>query len=228
MISNKAQGHWAGVLYLVVVLTGLFSLMYVPAHLSGLDQTHQSLAQHVAVTAVWRRLSMVVFVVEQLAFLLLPWILFKLLARAGRGTATLMVALAWMSIPISLMAVVHQLDAVHWAVKAMPIPSRLDEALVRMALASARHSLWLAGLFWGLWLIPLGWLAMRTGLLPRVLCALLMLGGLGYLVDLAGTVLFPTYPGTWLAGGIMVPAELGEIGACLWLLVAGGRTSIKA
>lgn len=41
--------------------------------------------------------------------------------------------------------------------------------------------LWLVGgIFFGLWLIPMGWLARRSGWMPSLLGWILMIGGMGY------------------------------------------------
>ena len=79
-----------------------------------------------------------------------------------------------------------------------------------------------AGLFWGLWLLPFGWLVLRSGRIPRVLGLLLVLGGIGYVVQVFGG-LVPGFSDSALIGYVRLPAALGEIGSCLWLLVVGAR-----
>jgi hypothetical protein len=61
----------------------------------------------------------------------------------------------------------------------------------------------------------------RSGLLPKVLGVLLMLGCFGYLVDVFGATLFSEYSTTKLARFARVPASIGEIGTCLWLVIFG-------
>ena len=56
---------------------------------------------------------------------------------------------------------------------------------------------------------------------------LLVLGGLGYLVDVFATLLLPSYPASAVADYILLPASLGEIGTCLWLLAVGVRLPAK-
>ena len=46
-------------------------------------------------------------------------------------------------------------------------------------------------LFWGLWLLPFGYLVFKSGFLPKVLGILLMMGCLSYLVHFFEGVLFP-------------------------------------
>jgi hypothetical protein len=52
---------------------------------------------------------------------------------------------------------------------------------------------------------------------------LLVIGGLGYLADVLGTLLLRSYPASSVADYVLLPASFGEIGTCLWLLLVGVR-----
>jgi len=132
-----------------------------------------------------------------------------------------MVVLAVVSAPIGLMAATHRLEALSLLQDA----ANAGEAAQAAFAASLRrygHGLRLASLFWGLWLLPFGWLVLRSARLPRVLGALLVLGGIGYVVKVFGS-LSPGFADSALANYATLPAALGEIGSCLWLLVFGAR-----
>jgi hypothetical protein len=75
--------------------------------------------------------------------------------------------------------------------------------------------------FWGLWLLPFGYLVYKSGFLPKILGILLMAGCFGYLVNFLGGFLFPQYASIGIAKFVSLPATLGEIGTCLWLLIIG-------
>jgi hypothetical protein len=51
----------------------------------------------------------------------------------------------------------------------------------------------IAQIFFGLWLLPLGYLAHKSGMFPKVLGALLVVGGACYLVGLLAVFLVPGY-----------------------------------
>jgi hypothetical protein len=57
--------------------------------------------------------------------------------------------------------------------------------------------------------------------MPKILGLLLMAGCLGYLTDFFGSFLFPEYDKTIISNYIRLPASLGEIGICLWLMIIG-------
>lgn len=78
--------------------------------------------------------------------------------------------------------------------------------------------LWRAGgIFFGLWLIPMGWLCWRERFGPRALGWILILGGVGYVVNTFFTVLVPGAGMTVLL--LPIVATVGEfwmIGLLLW------------
>lgn len=219
-------GRTAGALYFVVVLTGLFCLAYVPSRVPVAGDPQAVLGVIADNAALWR-LRIAAFLVMQVAFLLLPLALYCGLSDAGRATAALMVAFVAVSVPVSLAAVSELMLALQLAVApgaqlALPVGAR--EAAAWLALERYRQDLQVAQVFWGLWLLPLGWLALASRRLPRVLAILLLLGGVGYLVKIFGGLLVPDFQGSALSGYVTMPAALGEIGTCLWLIVFGLRS----
>lgn len=80
--------------------------------------------------------------------------------------------------------------------------------------------LWgVGGLFFGLWLVPMGWLAVRSRWLPRALGQLLMVGGAGYVL---GTFLDYIFADADLVAGLLtVPATIGELWIVAYLILFG-------
>ena len=163
-----------------------------------------------------------------LAFLLLPLVLYRLFRSTHHTAAVLMVALALAGIPIALVSVSHRLDALALLTDARFsqafAPAQL-QALAALSLEAYGNGLLVTRLFWGLWLLPFGYLVLKSGFLPRLLGVLLMLGCLGYMVNVFGELLVPDYFDTWIADYAGLPAAAGEIGTCLWLLLVGARRS---
>ena len=82
---------------------------------------------------------------------------------------------------------------------------------------------WLAGgLFFGLWLIPMGAYILSTSRMPRALGWILVVGGAGYI---AGTALGVGWAGApaWLIDGLPLPATVGEFWMIGYLLIRGIR-----
>lgn len=220
MTNESRLARWAGFTYLVVIATGFFSLGYVPGKIAAPGDPPAMLANVVSHEGLFRA-GIASFMVEQVAFLLLPLLLFRLLCTVNRVAAVAMVALAVTAVPIALVGVAHRLDALWLLTGAGALPVDTVSAMARLSLSSYGHAIFLANLFWGLWLLPFGYLAFNSGMLPRALGVLLVLGGAGYLVDVFADLLLPLYADTTFFSYVHLPAALGEVGICLWLLVMG-------
>lgn len=77
-----------------------------------------------------------------------------------------------------------------------------------------------AFIFFGLHCCTVGYLIIRSTFLPRVLGALMVFGGLGWLTFSLSTLLSPPLART-LSPYIMFPGILGEVTLTFWLLVKG-------
>lgn len=104
--------------------------------------------------------------------------------------------------------------ALHPALRGVPATAQL------MYVVSG--NLWdVVTVFFGLWLIPMGVLALRSGWMPRVLGWLLITGGVGYVLEALILYLVPTIASA--ADILMLYASLGEFWMMGYLLVRGVR-----
>lgn len=221
MTSNKQKGRLAGLTYFIVVICGIFGLLYVPNqyYVSGdaAATTSNILSQEFLF-----RLGMALEMVSFTAFLILPLILYSIFNKIDKTASVLMVALAVVSVPIAFTGVLNEfsvLDLIHRP--EFPTAELETEAMFYLGRYFDSH---LVGqIFWALWLFPLGFMVYRSALIPRILGVFLMLGSVGYLIDFFGRVIFPEYPGSTIASYVTIPASIGEIGTCLWLLIMGAR-----
>ena len=221
MTNENKISRLAGALYFIVVLTGLFSLMYVPSQITASGDPHATVKNIIAQSSLfWAGIA--AFLIKQVAFVLLPLVLFKLLRHVHQSIAALMVALAVVSVPIALVGLINRLDALDILIGSYSqalAPGQL-QAQAMLSLNSYGNGLLVTTLFWGLWLLPFGYLVIRSGFLPKVLGAFLVLGGLGYVIEVFWEILMPSisFPEV-----VLLPAAVGEIGSCLWLLIVGVR-----
>ena len=79
----------------------------------------------------------------------------------------------------------------------------------------------IAEIFWGLWLFPLGLLIYRSGFIPRFIGVWLMIDCFGW-IALSFTALFfrQYYNGLF---GYLQPALFGEMALMLYLLIKGAK-----
>src|SRR5690606_38694596 len=110
-------------------------------------------------------------------YLLIAALFHRLLASTGKVAADLLVLLVAASVPLSLMALGQRMELVALLDAA---PQQLPAEAMRL-LRSEAHLFQISSMFWGLWMMPLGWLAYRSGLVPKVIGMALIAGGFGYL-----------------------------------------------
>jgi hypothetical protein len=80
----------------------------------------------------------------------------------------------------------------------------------------------LAQVFWGLWLLPFGMLVIRSGFIPRVLGAWLILNGFAYMILSSTALLLPQYSN--VVRLFTFPVLFGELAVMLWLIIMGVKT----
>lgn len=83
-------------------------------------------------------------------------------------------------------------------------------------------------LFFGMHLLALGWLTLKSDVIPQLLGRGLFIGAFGYLLQGIVELTFTDVPAldyTYI--GLLVIVTISEISFGLWLLVRGGRTSPK-
>ncbi|WP_420321154.1 DUF4386 domain-containing protein [Flagellimonas sp.] len=230
MEANKKTAHLAGLLYFLIVITGIFSLMYVPSQLIVWDNPAETVENIKSMESLFR-LEILSELLCYLFFVLLPLLLYTLFKNINKNYATLMVVLAIVSVPISMGSVVNKFDVLSLLGDAGYL-NALDasqiQAEVMLAFKSYYKGILVSQIFWGLWLFPFGYLVFKSRFLPKILGLFLMIGSVGYFFDFAGRVLYPDFGSFWIADYITIPASIGELGTCLWLLIMGIKMPVTA
>lgn len=224
-LARLGPARTAGLIYLIVVVTGILSLAYVPSQLIVSGDGAKTVENIAAAQGLFR-FGIAASFVRDVAFVLLPLALYRLLSHVSRNLAMLMVLLAVVAVPISLGNLVNTLHVLT-LLSGKPYLANYSadqlQAAVMLSLARYGSGLLAAKIFWGLWLLPLGYLVLRSDLLPKILGILLMIGCFGYLVDVFGETLLAGYSSSNVARYVRLPGSLGEIGTCLWLVIFGAR-----
>ena len=225
IVSNKKTARIAGLIYLIVVLTGIFSLMYVPSKIFVTGNAVLTY-QNIVSSETLFRLGIVSGLLCYTFFLFLPLVLYKLLYPVNKNHAILMVILAVTSVPISFINIQNKF-AILSLISRSGYPDVFSAAQIQSQvlfyLDQYDNGILIVSIFWGLWLFPFGYLVYKSGILPKVLGILLMLGCFGYLINFLGNTLISDYSTLGISSYISLPASLGEIGTCLWLLIAGAK-----
>ena len=226
MNTNKNTARAAGLIYLVVIITGMFSLAYVPKKLIDWNSGTTTFNNITASPSLFR-LGIYSSVVCYVAFTFLPLVLYKLLRTVNESHARAMVILALLSVPLSFNNLQHKYAALTLTGKAsfsQNISIEDLESKLMFSLHQHNDGILLATVFWGFWLFPFGLLVYRSGFIPKFLGVLLMLGCIGHLINFTGNTLLENYSQIGIGKYIGMLSAVAEIGTCFWLLYFGFKT----
>ena len=213
----------AGLLYLVIAVLGGFA-QAVRVSVYKPDDGAATAANLVS-NATLVRLSFVADLIQNLIWLIMAVTLFRLFAHAGRSVARALVIFVAVSAAIASLNMVNQLGALLVATNdsyssAFGVDG--SNALVLLLMDLQHYGYLVAQLGW-LWLFALGVLGYRSGMFPRWLSFLLMLGTVCYVVDSLTRFLAPSLADT-SAAIFLVPEIVCEVALLAYLLIKGVRT----
>lgn len=223
MHPTKKAAHVAGAVYLSLVLTAPFSLLYVPAKLivrGNAVATAHNLVTH----EMLFRLAIVADLFSSVIFIVLGLALHRLLCEVSQWWARLMVAFVLASAAVGFLNGLNSIAAlvlVSGADFLSVFDQRQLEALSYFFLRLNGQGIMIDEIFWGLWLFPFGLLVYRSGFLPRLLGVWLMLACCGWLVLSVIALLFPPYYDA--AFRLAQPVLFAELAIMLWLLIKGAK-----
>ena len=208
----------AGFLYLLMTPFGIFGLMYVPAILIVPGDAAATASNILASSSLFRA-GIVSALIVQLIGILVVLYLYKLLKPVNKNLAALMVIFILVGAPIAMLSELNHFAALlllSGADYLKAFTSDQQQTLVPLFLDLHEHGINIAGIFWGLWLFPMGYLVYRSGYIPGILGILLMIGCFGYLFDSFAFFLFPDFD-----TAIAPFTFWGELFLPLWLLIKG-------
>ncbi len=223
MISQNKTARTAGLIYLINVVTGIFSLMYVPSKLIVWNNAATTF-HNITTNETLFRFGIVAYLTCYIAFLFLPLVLFKLLKSVNRNYAELMVLLAIIQIPIAFANIQNEFNilSIISGENYLEVFSENQlQSQVLLYFNQYENGNFINSIFSGLWLFPFGYLVYKSGFLPKILGIFLMAGCFGYLISFFGGFLIPDFYKTFTSEIAGYPAPIGEIGICLWLLIMG-------
>jgi hypothetical protein len=215
----------AGAVYLSMVFTGPFSLIYVPSKLI-VHGNATATAANVLTHDTLFRFGIVAGLFGQVLFICLSVALYRLLSDVNKTWARLMVGFVLVAAAVGFVNELNNLGALI-LFRGGEFLTVLDKAqLDALGMLFVRlhgQGNMIAEIFWGLWLFPFGLLVFRSGFLPRFIGVWLMINCFGYLVLSMTALFFPAYNDTVFL--FLQPVLFGELAIMLWLLIKGAKVA---
>jgi hypothetical protein len=220
--SPVALARTGGALYALIIILGLFEEVFVRGRIIVAENAATTAANLRSLEWLWR-VGIASELVLLISAVVLNVIFFVLLRPVSRDLALLAVFLNLVSLAVEASAVLGLVGALFPLGSAPYLgafePEQLH-ALMRLAIRWHAHGFTVALVFFGTFCLMAGYLMFRSGYLPRLLGAGLVIAGLCYVANGFVLILAPSLASR-LYPAILVPPFLGETAVALWLLVKG-------
>jgi hypothetical protein len=222
--SPRAVARVAGLLYLIVALTATVS-EYVRSRIVASGDAAAT-ARNLRTSATLWRVGIVVNLLEATAFLFTAMALYVLLKRVSALAAAAMVTVVGVGAAIQSLNLLNAYAALAIATgdNYSEVFGRAGSDALAMLFVDMQHTggFVIAPMFFGLWLLPLGYLVYTSGYFPKVLGVALLVGCGSYLAQLFVLGLAPDLGHSTAPFASTVEA-LTEMSFVVWLLIKGAR-----
>jgi hypothetical protein len=221
--SANRTARLAGSFYLVFILTFVLASYLRSQFIVTGDAV--TTAHNIVANDLLPRIAFITELVSALFFVLAAWALYVLLKPVNRDLALLFLLLNLAGVAVECVSMLNLFAA-------LPLLGGADyltafsagqlEALAFSSINLYKDGVMVAQLFYGAWLLPLGYLVYRSGYLPRWLGVLLILDFFSVMIWFLQFFLLPgsdvlSYPG-------LAVSFIAEVSLTLWLLVKGVKS----
>lgn len=216
--SERQTARLTGIWYLLLAISGMVGFLLLHPRIFVSDDPAKTLHHIAADEGVFRMrlvLELVIIVSQALAAV---WF-YRLFRPINAWAAWALAAWGMMNAAAIMVSAISMGAALDIATAAGPVDNGRI-ALIQLLSKLVSHAWGVGGLFFGLWLLPMGYIVIRSRRMPVWLGRILVLGGAGYLVSA-----FLGYAG--VSGAFLnfltVPATVGEFWMIAYLLIYGIR-----
>jgi hypothetical protein len=219
--SPQTYARIGGILYLFIIVVGVFGEIVVRSGLY-VEGDPAATADNILGSETLFRAGLAGDLLGYVASVVVAMILYVLLTPVSRNLALLSAFLSITATAVGLNGLFHLAAVVVLGDADLVQSFDLGQVQALAYLSLRLHGVGFAiGLvFFGFFLVLLGYLVYRSGFLPRSIGVLLVVGGLGYLTNSFAQILAPALAESLLPW-VLLPSFFGELGLALWLTVKG-------
>ena len=211
-----------GVLYLITIFVGIFNEALVKGSIVVPGDATATAANLRSMESLWR-LGIAGEMIVIMCTVALTLVLYVLLRPVSRDLALLATFFSLIATAVNAAYSLQLVEALFPLGNAGYLKAFTPEQLNAMASLSLKSHVFGFGiglLLFGPFFLVSGYLIFRSTYFPRVIGILYQIGGVAYLANGFVLVLAPSFANQIFAA-IVVPAFVGEVSFCLWLLFKG-------
>jgi Domain of unknown function (DUF4386) len=228
-ISPSALARIAGVFYLIVAVTATFSEIVRSRLVASSDAA--ATAENLRSSSTMWRVSFAADLVQSVSFLTTAMVLYVLLKHVNQLVAAAMVVCVSISVAIQSLNLLNGYTALMIATddkysRAFGEPGS-DALTLLFTNMREKGGFIIAQLFFGMWLLPLGYLVISSGYFPKLLGGVLIAGFLTYEIELFVLALAP-HIGDNIGPFASAIEAITELFFLVWLIAKGVKTPIAS
>jgi hypothetical protein len=225
MKMNKKISRLTGALYLIIIASGMFAEFFVRGNLIVPGDASATTSNIIASESLFR-LSIfadLIMVLCDIGLAILFYLLLKPVSKPLALLASFFRLAQATSLGVNLLNMFFVLQIIRGANYLSVFDLDQLQALIMMFLDSHSTGYTLALVFFGCSLIILGILMYKSGYFPKALGIMIIVAALAYLLDASAKILLSNYIDYQeiITIIVLVPAFIGELSLCLWLLFKG-------
>lgn len=223
MNSNQTQkelvstARITGIMYLALAITGMVGFMVLHPRIYITSDPSKTLANLVEQETLARLRLIFEFLIVVSQALAAVWF-YKLFKDIKHEAAWALAAWGTINSAAIMVSAMAMAGAIEVAGGTQAMNDKL--IVIQLFLQLIKHAWGVGSLFFGLWLIPMGYIVVSSQRMPVWLGRVLILGGVGYL--LSAFIGYMGVKGDWI-GMLTIPATVGELWMIVYLLIYGIR-----
>lgn len=217
MNPTKKSARIAGLLFLLMVVTGLFAELFFRQKVLTTDAaaTAANLLQNMFLA----RAGVVSDIVMALSYLLTAVALYRLLRTVNEDQARLMVLFAAAGSVILLMSFVGEyMPIVMVGTKSGAFTAAQLNEMAFFSFSAYQNGYMVGQVFFALWVLPLGLLIIRSKFIPKAFGILFLIEAVCGLLSVGVYFLFDSAQASNL---LLMPGTVAEFAFLFWLLIRG-------
>ncbi len=222
-VSKQMLARIAGLLYLALAVCSFFGIWVSSRIVESGDAA--ATADNIRASTTLFRVGLMVELVGAVAFLFTAMALYVLLAHVNRLVAAAMVTIVSISVAIMSLNLINHYAAMKIATSeslTRTFGAAQSDQLTLLFTDLKDNGFFIAQMTFGLWLLPLGYLVIKSGYFPKVLGVLLMIACFSYLAEMSVNFLDVADGSSLLTGLVEGIAEMAFLA---WLLTKGVRST---
>ena len=211
-----------GVWYLIMAISGIVGFMVLHSRIFDIGEPQKTLNNLIELSSIARlRLvfELVIIVSQALAAV---WF-YKLFGGINKWAATTLGIWGTVNSVVIMVSAISMSSAIAIA-NSSTLNLQEKMPLIELLTNIISNSWSIGGLFFGLWLIPMGYIVVSSNRMPIWLGRILIIGGIGYLLQ---TFLKTSCIQNSYTDMLVIPATVGEFWMIGYLLVFGIRPEIR-